>query len=289
MDIKQWYALIFNLVILLALPIFFIIIRTRSLKNYPKLDLFLLYNSIVLYAQIIFYTSAFCYWGDSFSNPDGGIPWVVVVLTILLTFNVIIGGAGIFMADKSSHKKFVGETQQHHNPIPREGTSEEIRKYLRVIAETGPTLVKGRMINTGQDENVFFWGCEWWNQFEYKSWRNVSITGVEKIEKMMKDAQKSFMIKLHIDIEPDDSETEKQYGDWCPRIGLLKRFLIICYRKIRETPLLEEVLTIPALKDSHNPLTNVRALQFPNILKVGDEGWPFSNNRFVAMNNKSRS
>ena len=44
-------------------------------------------------------------------------------------------------------------------------------------------------------------------------------------------------------------------------------------------PLLEEVITIPALKHSHEPVKNVRALQFPKLFKVGDERWPFSKNR----------
>ena len=97
LDDKQTYVLIFNLVILVVLPILFIIIRSRSvsLRNYPKLDLFLLYNSIVFYAQIIFYACAIHSWGTTFlyrsySSFDSD-PWVLVVMIVIFVLNFIIG------------------------------------------------------------------------------------------------------------------------------------------------------------------------------------------------------
>ena len=66
LDIEQTCVLIFYIVILLALPILLIVIRSVSLKNYPVLDLLLLYNSIVFYAQIIFYACAIHLWGNQF-------------------------------------------------------------------------------------------------------------------------------------------------------------------------------------------------------------------------------
>ena len=91
---------------------------------------------------------------------------------------------------------------------------------------------------------------------------------------------KCFMIRINVDIKPDDMETKKQYEDWCPRIGQWKGLMVLCSSQVRAIPLLEEVITIPALKDSHQPLKNVRALQFPNLWKVENEGWPYSNDRF---------
>ena len=225
LDDKQTYVLIFNLAILVILPILFIIIKSVSLRNYPKLDLFLLYNSIVFFAQIIFYACAIHSWGTTFlyrSYPSyDSDPWVLVVMIVIFVLNFIIGLFGFIVTNVSLMKNCGGETQ-HHYPIPREETSEAIRKYIQVIAETGPTLVKGKMVKTGQDGNFFFWGCKWWSQFEYKSWRNVSVTGVEEIERWMQDG-KCFMIRTHVVIEPDDLETKKQYEEWCPRIGQWKK------------------------------------------------------------------
>ena len=126
--------------------------------------------------------------------------------------------------------------------MPREETSEEIRKFLQVIAETGPTLVKGKMVETFQYDNYIFWGCEWWSQFEYKSWRNVSITGSKAVERWMQkeDGKKCFMIRIHVEIEPDDDETKKQHEEWCPKIGPLKKLLIFFPTKCRAMPLLED-------------------------------------------------
>ena len=63
--------------------------------------------------------------------------------------------------------------------------------------------------------------------------------------------------------------------------------MVLCSSQVRAMPLLEEIITIPALKDSHQPLKNVRALQFPNLWKVENEGWPYSNDRFCFDKKKS--
>ena len=120
---KQTYVFIFNLVILVVLPILFIIIRSRSvsLRNYPKLDLFLLYNSIVFYAQIIFYACAIHSWGTTFlyrSYPSyDSDPWVLVVMIVIFVLNSIIGLFGLIVTNVSLMKNCVGEIQ-HHYPIP---------------------------------------------------------------------------------------------------------------------------------------------------------------------------
>ena len=285
LDIVQTYVLIFYLVILLALPILLIVIRSVSLKNYPVFDLFLLYNSIVFYAQIIFYACAIHFWGNHFLFLQfvyfrflgDLLPWfwLIDVMSFIFILNVIMGIVGFIITDVSLINGCAGKTKQH-NSIPRERTSEEIRKYIQVLTETGPTLVRGEMVRTGYK----CWGCKWWSQFEYKSWRNVSITGSKAVERWMckEDGKKSFMIRIHVEIEPGDGETKKQYEEWCPKLGPLQKLLVLFPTKFRAMPLSEEIITIPALKHSHKPLKDLREIQFPKLFKIGEERWPFSKN-----------
>ena len=127
LDDKQTYVLIFNLVILVALPILFIIIRSRSvsLRNYPKLDLFLLYNSIVFYAQIIFYACAIHLWGNQFlflqflliRIRGDLLPWfwLIDVMSLIFVLNVIIGIVGFIITDVSLINGCAGKTKQHNS------------------------------------------------------------------------------------------------------------------------------------------------------------------------------
>ena len=158
LDIVQTYVLIFYLVILLPLPILLIVIRRVSLKNYPVFDMFLLYNSTVFYAQIIFYACAIHFWGNHFLRLQfllfrfrgDLLPWfwLIDIMSLIFILNVIMGIVGFIITDVSLINGCAGQTKQH-NSIPREGTSEEIRKYIQVLTETGPTLIRGEMVRTG--------------------------------------------------------------------------------------------------------------------------------------------
>ena len=78
-----------------------------------------------------------------------------------------------------------------------------MKKNLQKLIETGPTIVKSEMKNNGDpnsDEILDHddWECVGLFQFEYETWRNEKMIGVEKLEKMLNN-NKTFFLHLRLE------------------------------------------------------------------------------------------
>ena len=60
-------CILFNIIIFLLTPLFLIIIRSIICSNVPKWELYLAYNALIMYAQIIFYLWIWIKW-STWSN-----------------------------------------------------------------------------------------------------------------------------------------------------------------------------------------------------------------------------
>ena len=102
-------------------------------------------------------------------------------------------------------------------PFPEERAPESVRYLLNVIKKTGPTMVYGLCENTGSrevgDNKIYFYDCAWWTQFKYTSWRNVSITGEDELEKLL-NKDKMFVLRVNVEFKPENEETSAKYEDW---------------------------------------------------------------------------
>ena len=98
-------------------------------------------------------------------------------------------------------------------------TTEEMKKNLKKLIETGPTIVKSEMKNNGDtnsDEILDHddWECVGLFQFEYETWKNEKMIGVEKLEKMLNN-NKTFFLHLKLKIESEKNyETERSETNW---------------------------------------------------------------------------
>ena len=98
-------------------------------------------------------------------------------------------------------------------------TTEEMKKNLKKLIETGPTIVKSEMKNNGDtnsDEILDHddWECVGLFQFEYETWKNEKMIGVEKLEKMLNN-NKTFFLHLSLEIECEKNyETERAERQW---------------------------------------------------------------------------
>ena len=194
-------------------------------RNVPKWDLYLAYNALILYAQIGFYLWIWVKWSTWEKDPDMDmtpgfemflIPSLVNgVVLLAATFACFIHSTGCY---KGVSRGCSGVDATDIYPFPEEKTPESVRYLLNVIKRTGPTLVSGKMEKTGSrevgDNKIYFYDCSWWRQFKYTSWRNLSITGEEEVEKLLIQEGKMFVLRINVQIKPENEETCEKYEAW---------------------------------------------------------------------------
>lgn len=217
-------CILFNIIIFLFIPLFLIIIRSIICRNVPKWDLFLAYNAVIMHAQVVFYVWILIKWSTWTEDPDMDltlgfgmfiIPSVTSGLVLLAAcMACCLHSDGCW---RGASRSCSGVDTHHIYPFPEERTPESVRYLLNVIKKTGPTLVNGMCEKTGStqigDTTIYFYDCTSWSQFRYTSWRNVSITGEDEIEKLL-NKDKMFVLRINVEFEPENEETAEKYEAW---------------------------------------------------------------------------
>ena len=219
-------CILFNMIIFLFIPLLLIMIRSIICGNVPKWDLYLAYNAIILYAQLGFYLWIYINWNTWIDDPDMDTTlgfamfFIPSITNALVLISATMACCCLHSNDcwKCMNRSCSGVDQVDIYPLPREKTPESIRYLLNVIKITGPTMVHGKMNQTGSreigDTKVYFYDCAWWRQFKYTSWRNASITGEEQVEKLLEKKDKTFVIRINVEFQPENEETLKKYEAW---------------------------------------------------------------------------
>ena len=237
-----WTVIVFNVVIFSLLPLLFMLIHIK-LRNIPKIELYGAYTSIIYYSQIIFYLTHYS------SAVHIGISYVINIIVVdfgwflafIVPVNFFVTAPGILAQLFCCWYIMIPETDKKDK-----SSIEYVRKLLEDLKETGPTLVRGKMTQQGTGRKYKVSDIE---QFLYKTWKNVSISGVEEMEKLLETDKNALKIKVEVEIKPEVGDTEAEYLDWC-----------------WEFPILEEIITTPEkLEDSHYPSKQIPSIQLPYL------------------------
>ena len=218
-------CILFNIIIFLLTPLFLIIIRSIICSNVPKWELYLAYNALIMYAQIIFYLWIWIKWSTWTEDLDMDMTIGVEMILIPALTSGLVLLAATFACCLHSNGCYGGVSRGCSGvdstdiyPFPEEKTPESVRYLLNVIKKTGPTLVFGKMEKTGSrevgDNTIYLYDCSWWHQFKYMSWRNVSITGGDRVEKLLSQEDKMFVLRINVQFKPENNETFEKYEVW---------------------------------------------------------------------------
>ena len=234
-DVYNEGVIIFNAVMFGVLPLLCILIRLKN-KNIPKIELFGAWASLAWYAQTIFYSRLYghqvidYYTTNKFDKNSnfavniaeslyrGMLIDLGVFLSFIIPINIFVVTPG-FLANWFCcwYCMLSG----------LEDDVVQVRKLIQDLEVTGPTMVKAKMKKLGDTKNWNF-SVRDVHQFVYKSWKNDSITGVDKMEKVLEKGKVPLKIKFELEIKPEDEKTEIEYLDWC-----------------WGSPILEEIVTTP--------------------------------------------
>ena len=149
---------------------------------------------------------------------------------------------------------------------------KDVEKLLSNIKKTGPSLVRGQMYVTRVEESsageggtititTTYWDWSWWEQFQYKSWRNSTLSGFEEAEDILRSS-KLFLLILKVDIVPENESTLQHYRTWLGNTDI-KWSKWIRNDQERERMCLEEIITSSELALCHKPKNTTASLQLP--------------------------
>ena len=209
--------IIFNVVVFGVLPLLCILIRLRN-RNIPKIELFGAYASILWYAQIIFYSHLYGKQVlDSHSSRGnfalnianafyrGMFKELGLFNTFIIPINVLVVTPGVLANLCCCWYCMLSKIDD---------SLDHVRTLLKALEDTGPTLVRAQMDQFGATKDWEFHVNEV-QQFVYKTWKNVSISGVDEMEKILENGKIPLKIKFELEIKPEDEKTEMEYLDWC--------------------------------------------------------------------------
>ena len=282
---------LFLVVIFIVLPFLLSLVRCCIWRNVPKWDLFLAYNSLVWWPQVVFYI----WLTYSCVQDRTAIHWSYIVIICFLSSISVIAA----VVSPCTHS---GECWTGYNkccsgieaikiyPIPTVVSARQMRSRVKTLLDTGPTMVCGFMDQSGSkkvgDTTIYFWRVESWEQFVYRSWKNESIEGLDKVQEYINQG-KTFMIRIKVEIEPKNIATDEKYSNWH---GMTEPHFSGCwktsgsrgYKKLcsSSAKFLEEVITVPELGSEHNPANTVPSIQLPHLAKIEESySWPTSSDR----------
>ena len=283
---------LFLVVTFIILPFFLSLIRCCIWKNVPKWDLFLAYNSLVWWPQVVFYS----WLTYSCVQHRTAIHYsYIIVICFLAAFSVIA-----LVVSPCCHS---GECWAGYNkacsgieavkiyPIPTLVSGRQMKNLVKLLVDTGPTMVSGFMDQTGEkkvgDAYIYFWRVESWEQFVYRSWKNELVEGLDKVQEYISQG-KTFMLRVRVELKPKNTATEERYNNWHglgePHFNNgWKTSGSRLYKKACSSTakFLEEVITVPELGSEHKPANTVPSIQLPHLAKIEERySWPTSSDRY---------
>ena len=209
--------IIFNVVVFGVLPLLCILIRLKN-RNIPKIELFGAYASILWYAQTIFYSHLYGKQVlDSYGGP-GNFALKIAnslyegMLRDLGLFNAFIIPINVFVVTPGVLANLCCCWYCMLNNI--DDSLEHVRTLLKALEDTGPTMVRAKMDRFGATKDWEFHVNDV-QQFVYKTWKNVSISGVDEMEKILENGKIPLKLKFELEIKPEDEQTEMEYLEWC--------------------------------------------------------------------------